>query len=197
MPSSDSSQDSSQPEHEIVHEKNLPALMRDGTTLYANVTRPAAGGPYPGLVERTPYGKEGGSENTVGSPEFFARRGYAVVIQDVRGRFASEGDFYPFRDDGAGVNRDGFDTIQWTADQFLALYRLTGKQYWLDRGQYVLALLSLYQQVWDPPFYEAYLFGGFGVMNTDGEWNDGRQSRFVPTYADYYVATGNLEYLEN
>lgn len=117
MPSSDSSQDSSQPEHEIVHEKNLPALMRDGTTLYANVTRPAAGGPYPGLVERTPYGKEGGSENTVGSPEFFARRGYAVVIQDVRGRFASEGDFYPFRDDGAGVNRDGFDTIQWTADQ--------------------------------------------------------------------------------
>ena len=117
MPSSESSQDSSQPEPEIVHEKNLPVLMRDGTTLYANVTRPAAGGPYPGLVERTPYGKEGGSENTVGSPEFFARRGYAVVIQDVRGRFASEGDFYPVRDVGAGVNRDGFDTIQWTADQ--------------------------------------------------------------------------------
>ncbi|HIE95142.1 MAG TPA: CocE/NonD family hydrolase, partial [Acidobacteria bacterium] len=47
----------------------------------------------------------------------FARRGYAVVIQDVRGRFASEGEFYPFRDDGADVLRDGYDTVEWMAGQ--------------------------------------------------------------------------------
>lgn len=119
-----------------------------------------------------------------------------LLFQDFEVFYSCSRKSYHYFDQWAGLPPHNNLAIQWTADQFLALYRLTGKQYWLDRGQYVLALLSLYQQVWDPPFYEAYLFGGFGVMNTDGEWNDGRQSRFVPTYADYYVATGNLEYLE-
>jgi hypothetical protein len=87
--------------------------------------------------------------------------------------------------------------IQWSADQFLALYRLTGATHWLEQGKYCLGLLSLFQQVWSPPALSgACLFGGFGVQNTDGEWSDGRQPRFVSTYADYYEATGNLEYLE-
>lgn len=87
-------------------------------------------------------------------------------------------------------------SIQWGCDQMLSLYRLTGERSWLDMGEYLLGILSLYQQVWNSPLYEEYLFGGFGVMNTDGEWSDGRQSRFVPTYADYYLATGKSEYLE-
>ena len=91
--------------------------MRDGTILRANITRPNVEGNFPVLLERTPYNKEAGSENGVGSPQFFAQRGYAVIIQDVRGRFASDGDFYPFRDDGAGINRDGYDTIEWAALQ--------------------------------------------------------------------------------
>ncbi|MFN0158648.1 MAG: hypothetical protein ACKVRP_11330, partial [Bacteroidota bacterium] len=86
--------------------------------------------------------------------------------------------------------------IQWAADQFLALYQLTGDSLWLKHGEHSLGLLSLFQQVWDPPHYAVNLYGGFGVMNTDGEWNDGRQSRFVPTYADYFIATGKREYLE-
>jgi hypothetical protein len=87
-------------------------------------------------------------------------------------------------------------SIQWGCDQMLALYELTGDAAWLETGEYLLSILSLYQQVWSPPFYEEYLFGGFGVMNTDGEWNDGRQARFVATYADYYRVTGKMEYLE-
>ncbi|MHC4986525.1 MAG: hypothetical protein ACYTFO_10270, partial [Planctomycetota bacterium] len=86
--------------------------------------------------------------------------------------------------------------VQWAADQFLALHKLTGDDYWLTRGLFVLDLLSFYHQVWSPAHYPGELFGGFGVMNTDGEWNDGRQARFVHTYADYYEATGNREYLE-
>ncbi len=107
----------SKAEYETIHEKNLEVPMRDGTILRANVTRPKAEGKFPGVVERTPYNKEGGSENSIGSPEYFAQRGYAVVLQDVRGRFASDGEFYPFRDDGAGVNRDGYDTVEWIAQQ--------------------------------------------------------------------------------
>lgn len=107
----------SQPTFETSHTKNVEIPMRDGTILRANITRPVAEGQYPALVERTPYNKEGGSEVGVGSPDYFAQRGYAVIIQDVRGRFASDGDFYPFRDDGAGLNRDGYDTIEWIAAQ--------------------------------------------------------------------------------
>ena len=107
----------SKPQYQTVHEKNQEVTMRDGTVLRANITRPNVEGKFPVLIERTPYNKEGGSENGVGSPQFFAQRGYAVIIQDVRGRFASDGDFYPFRDDGAGVNRDGYDTVEWAAAQ--------------------------------------------------------------------------------
>ena len=107
----------SKPQYETIHEKNQEIPMRDGTILRANITRPDVEGKYPVLLERTPYNKEGGSENSVGSPQFFAQRGYVVIIQDVRGRFASDGEFYPFRDDGAGVNRDGYDTVEWAAIQ--------------------------------------------------------------------------------
>jgi len=87
-------------------------------------------------------------------------------------------------------------SLQWACDQMLALYDLTGDEQWLDTGEYLLSVLSLYQQVWNPSHLPGYLFGGFGVMNTDGEWNDGRQARFVPTYVDYFRATGKVEHLE-
>ena len=107
----------SEPRYEVVEEKDVPVAMRDGTVLRANVHRPKVEGRFPVLIERTPYNKEAGAENAVGSPQFFGARGYVVVIQDVRGRFASEGEFYPFRDDGWGKNRDGYDTVEWTAAQ--------------------------------------------------------------------------------
>ena len=87
--------------------------------------------------------------------------------------------------------------VQWAADHFLALYKLTEDGQWSNQGEYCIGLLSLFQQVWAPNrFGKAYLFGGFGVMNCDGEWNDGRQSRMVPTYVDYYLSTGKIEFLE-
>ena len=106
----------SQPEFETIFAKDVDVPMRDGTILRADVTRPDASGSFPVIIERTPYSKTGG-ENAVKAPDFFARRGYIVIIQDVRGRFASEGDFYPFRDDGAGPLQDGYDTIEWAAAQ--------------------------------------------------------------------------------
>ena len=106
-----------QAENKTRHQKNIEITMRDGTILRHNMTRPDIDGKFPVLLERTPYNKEGGSENGVGSPEFFAARGYVVIIQDVRGRFASDGDFYPFKDDGNGPNKDGYDTVEWLAKQ--------------------------------------------------------------------------------
>ncbi len=99
----------------VVHDAIQP--MRDGTALRADLYLPEGDGPWPVLVERTPYGKENSPEKQAGAPEFFAAHGYAVVIQDVRGRFASEGRFVPFHDDGWGPNRDGYDTVEWIAAQ--------------------------------------------------------------------------------
>lgn len=99
-------------------------------------------------------------------------------------------------DDLTGLPPINTLAVQCTADQFLALHQLTNDAHWLQLGEDALGVLSLFQQVWSPPDYEANLFGGFGAMNTDGEWSDGRGARFVSTYADYYSATGKLEYLE-
>lgn len=97
--------------------RDVPQIMRDGTVLRADVYLPKDGGPFPALLERTPYGKDNSPECQVGAPPFFASHGYAVVVQDVRGRFASEGRFVPFDDDGWGPNRDGYDTVEWIAAQ--------------------------------------------------------------------------------
>ena len=85
--------------------------MRDGVVLRADVYRPAEGGRFPTLVYRTPYGRA----ETPTDPIVLAavRRGYAVVLQDVRGRYESGGVFEPYQQEG----RDGYDTIEWAARQ--------------------------------------------------------------------------------
>ena len=102
----------------VLHRDGLPLRMSDGVRLSADLYLPSGPGPWPVLLERTPYNKEASVEVVqVGSPAYFASRGYAVVIQDTRGRFNSEGEFYPFRDDGWGENRDGYDTVEAIAKQ--------------------------------------------------------------------------------
>jgi hypothetical protein len=84
----------------------------------------------------------------------------------------------------------------WCAEAFLAAYRLWGNERYLALGRRCLDELSLFQQVWDPPYIPAPCHGGFGVMNADGEWNDARQSLFAPLYLEYYKTTGVPEYFE-
>ena len=86
--------------------------------------------------------------------------------------------------------------IQWCAESLRTAYLLTGKQEYLDAGLFCLNLLSLYQQVWNTPHLDFYTFGGFAVMNTDGEWNDARQAQFAETYMNYYDLTGKPEYFK-
>jgi putative CocE/NonD family hydrolase len=107
----------SEARYEVIVERDVMVPMRDGTRLAIDIYRPDAEGSFPALVERTPYDKTRSSEIRAGAHSFFAERGYAFLVQDVRGRYASEGDFYPFRDAGWGARRDGFDTVQWIADQ--------------------------------------------------------------------------------
>lgn len=103
----------------VTVELNQPVPMRDGTILRADVYRPEAPGSYPVLLIRIPYDKTQ-SENVIyAHPSWYARHGYIVVCQDTRGRYESEGEFYPFKFEA----QDGHDTVEWCG----ALEGSTGK----------------------------------------------------------------------
>jgi len=96
----------------FVVERNVDVTMRDGVKLRADLLRPAGQGPFPTLVYRTPYDKEE-EQRAYSTFQRALERGYALVVQDVRGRYASEGEFHPYEQEGS----DGFDTIEWAAAQ--------------------------------------------------------------------------------
>ena len=98
----------SEPIHDVRILRDVKVPMRDGVRLSANVFLPRAEGRFPIIFQRMPYGENGG-----GLGPFYAQRGYAFVIQDCRGRYDSEGEFYPFRDDGP----DGLDSLDWICAQ--------------------------------------------------------------------------------
>lgn len=100
--------------YSVTFDYNVPILMRDGITTYADIFRPQVEGPVPALLQRTPYDKSAPASRT-GTLDAVraASHGYAVVIQDVRGRYLSEGEFYTFFNE---IN-DGHDTVEWIASQ--------------------------------------------------------------------------------
>src|ERR1700730_16114243 len=95
----------------MVMTRDVPARMRDGVTLPADVYTPEGDGPFPVLLMRTPYDKTSAQDSVYAHPRWYARRGYIVVIQDVRGRWSGEGEWYPF----AHETDDGYDTVEWAA----------------------------------------------------------------------------------
>ena len=102
--------------YNVVIEHNVMAPMSDGIKLAADIYFPALGGAqapgtFPVILERTPYNKAAPMQVTKG--KYFARRGYVCVIQDVRGRFASEGEWYAF----AKEADDGYTTVEWLGAQ--------------------------------------------------------------------------------
>lgn len=93
--------------YDVLIEHGVEAKMRDGTVLRADVYRPKADGRFPVLLERTPYDKRLGVDFGLRA----ASLGYIVIIQDVRGRFSSDGEWDPFRHEST----DGYDTVEWAA----------------------------------------------------------------------------------
>jgi len=90
-------------------ERGISCTLSDGTILVSDHYYPAGSGPWPTLFMRQPYGRDIASTVVYAHPVWFARHGYHVVIQDVRGRGGSTGDFYPFRHEA----RDGAESITW------------------------------------------------------------------------------------
>jgi uncharacterized protein len=144
-------------------ERNIPVPMRDGVILRADVYRPEAAGALPALLVRTPYGKALSSSVVEGDPLRMAEAGYAVVEQDTRGRFSSQGTFYPFSDDGL----DGYDTVEWVAAQpwcsgnvgmFGSSY--LGATQWLAAVESPPHLTAIHPQLTGSDFYEGWVYQG-------------------------------------
>jgi putative CocE/NonD family hydrolase len=100
-------------------QSDVPATMRDGTILRSNVFTPNEPGNYPVILLRLPYNKDVAQTYVYASPGFYASHCYIVVVQDVRGQYKSDGDFYTFLYEAD----DGYDTIEWAA----ALPKSSGK----------------------------------------------------------------------
>jgi len=103
-----------EPAYEVSATKNVMVAMRDGVKLATDIYRPAKDaspveGKFPVVLERTPYNKDGAANGA----NYLVRHGYIVVLQDVRGRYRSEGHWRPIRDDP----NDGFDTAKWIGEQ--------------------------------------------------------------------------------
>lgn len=99
---------------EIVAMRNVMIAARDGVRLATDVYAPGRGGTvtgrFPAIVERTPYNKDSAAATLT---EYFVPRGSVVIVQDVRGRYRSEGTWRPIQDDGT----DGADLLTWIAQQ--------------------------------------------------------------------------------
>lgn len=100
--------------HRVTVTRDVTMVTRDGKTLYADVYAPADGVDMPTLLRRTPYGK---NQNDLALPfneaHYYASHGYLTIVQNTRGRFGSEGAWYPFVYEA----NDGYDAVEWAAQQ--------------------------------------------------------------------------------
>jgi len=155
--------------------KNVMVPMRDGVRLATDVYLPArngapVAGKFPVLLCRTPYGKTPSRPSPRNPGDYFAQRGYAVVIQDCRGRYDSEGKFYINVNEG----RDGYDTVEWAAKQPWSNGKVgTYGASYLSQAQNALAALhpphlaAMFVMVGASNYYEegAYRGGAFTLLH--------------------------------
>lgn len=93
----------------VITQNDVPMKTRDGVTLRSDIYRPRDAGRYPVILMRTPYDKSVGWATAAAYQ--IATHGYVVIVQDVRGRYTSEGEWYPFRHE----SDDGYDAVEWAA----------------------------------------------------------------------------------
>ena len=164
----------------VSSETNVAVPMRDGVVLRADVYRPSGGGRHPTLLQRIPYGKHSPRYRSMYlDPMRALDRGYAVVIQDVRGRHASDGEWYPYVNEAA----DGYDTIDWIASQpwsdgNVGMFGISyhGATQWLAATEAHPALKAIVPGVTADSYYDSWTYLG-GVFQLF--WISGWASAFV------------------
>ena len=159
----------------ILIEQDLMVAMRDGVKLATDVYRSVEHGPGPVLLTRLPYGKQT-LRLILNQGDIFriVQAGYAVVVQDVRGCFASEGDFSPLVHEEA----DGAETLAWVSQQPWSSGHIGmfGKSYfgatqWLAARRAPEGLQAITPTICQNGSYETYYWGGAFQLGTLLNWS--------------------------
>lgn len=160
----------------VCAEFDAPATMRDGVVLRANVFRPDDGsaGRYPVLLMRLPYGKDLPLGSSLLNPALAARRGYIVVVQDVRGTFTSDGVFDPMRNE----ENDGADSVAWAAglpgaDGRVGMFggSYMGFTQWAAAREAPTALKAMAPMItWADPNEGVFSRNGVFELGLEGSW---------------------------
>jgi uncharacterized protein len=158
-------------------ELDVPATMRDGVRVRANVYRPDDGGvgSYPVLLTRLPYGKDLPLGSSTLDPVQAARRGYIIVVQDVRGTFTSEGEWMPFLHE----SDDGEDTVLWAskldgANGIVGMYGASyfGFTQWAAAKRHPAPLRAIAPMItWDDPHDGVITRSGVRELGNIMNWN--------------------------
>ena len=181
--------------NQVIVDREVPCVVRDGVTLYANIYRPEGTGKYPVLLTRLPYNKNlPDFSHRYIDPIRIAMAGFVVIIQDVRGRFASEGEFAPFEQEF----KDGYDTVEWAAK----LPYANGKVGMFGLSYY--GFTQLYAGLERPPSLKAIFPAMTGNISQNGLFErDGvTELAAVQTWVldsvayDYLKRAGNSNYAE-
>ena len=143
---------------------NVPIPMRDGTKLYADIYRPEGKPKSPVLLMRSPYGKHTPAYRSMYlDPLRAVGRGYVVVIQDVRGRHMSEGEFYPYINEA----QDGYDTVEWCGSQSwsdgnVGMFGISyhGATQWLAAAEAPPSLKAIVPGVTSDDYYDGWTYLG-------------------------------------
>lgn len=175
---------SSQTLYRVKIQPGVSVKMRDGVSLVADIYSPVGDEKFPVLLTRTPY-------NRTGDPRFaneLASHGYIVILQDTRGRFASGGEFYPFRNESA----DGFDTVEWAAklEQSNGRVGMFGGSY-VGATQMLAAmaapphLVSIFPYVTASEYYDGWTYQNGALMQWfSSSWTSGLAIDTLRRYAD-------------
>jgi putative CocE/NonD family hydrolase len=149
---------------DVTVERDVECRLRDGVVLRADVYRPATEVSLPVLLMRMPYGKTTGGANWgYAHPAWYSKQGYVVAIQDVRGRYASDGTFTPFVDE----SDDGYDSVEWAAalpgsNRSVGMYGFSypGATQLLAAAARPPSLAAIAPGFTSPQFYEGWTYRG-------------------------------------
>jgi putative CocE/NonD family hydrolase len=158
-------------------ENRVPIKMRDGVTLYADIVRPDSG-KHPVVLVRTPYDRRMAHGGMGIDMMNLASHGYAVVIQDCRGRFESEGEFAPFHQE----TNDGYDTVEWCGHQSWSTGKVgmmggsyVGATQWLAAIMRPPSLAAISPRITASNYYEGWTYvGGALAWGFAASWTLGQ-----------------------
>lgn len=159
----------------VTKQTNVAARMRDGVVLYADVYRPVTNDPVPVILMRTQYNKEAAQvqPSRFQTPAWFASHCYMVVVQDIRGQYASKGTFYEYAHD----RDDGYDSVQWAAhlpgaDGRVGMYgsSYVGATQWLAATATPPALKTIVPSNTASDYYDGWTYedGAFRLAFVEG-----------------------------